>query len=983
MSFKNEPAPDKKCTAKFRELEKKLFAKAYTQIAPLEVEAWVTPEPVGFDEKTTGEYKKIRCGDKWAEEVFDCAWFHVTGEIPEFYKDENIVFLINCGGEGLIYTKEGEPKQSITCYASEYDKTLGMPEKKVVINRGLTDGRKIDFWIDGAANDLFGKMQENSLFSLMSVAVENTQTRGLYYDVQVLCYIYEYAENCGFTDRIYETLSALPTAEEINENNASLYREQLAVLLGEKNDSPDTFTYSAVGHAHLDLAWLWPLRETKRKGARTFTTQMMNMERYPEYIFGASQAQLYKWMKDNYPGVFEKVKKLAAEGRWELQGATWVEPDSNLISGESLIRQFYYGKRFYKENFGADMKIFWVPDSFGYSACIPQVMAQAEVPYFLTQKMSWSEVTRFPYHSFFWEGLDGTRVLAHMLPDETYNAPVRPDRMINGEKNYSERKISSKSAMLFGIGDGGAGPGFEHIERMRRLRDVKCVPKVNPRKIQDFFDELDDGTTPYPVYRGELYLEKHQGTYTTRSKNKKMNRKCEILLRNYEMLLCAAEKNGIELPVDRKGLDEIWQEILLYQFHDILPGSSINRVYEETSARYDIISDRLASGIKKLSERLFAGEGYFNPVSYEYDILIEKNGELKKLRLPAMGFANVSEAVNAGELNITAGENTLENDFVKITFTDGAITSYYDKKLRRDFVKNGGKMGVYSMYDDHGDCWDIKPWKYSSTKKDAVCLRFETGVKNGCAFAEGVYSVGNTVIRQTASLSALSPALKLDLSIDSHMQKSMLRLAFETSVEAEEAKFNIQFGHISRRTTENNPSEEAQFEVSAQKFVDISDEKAGISLINDCKYGYRCKHGVIDVDLIRSPEGGPGEDVDHGEFTVQLELLPHEGSLGQETYKQAYILNNPSLPVNGAADKNLLPLFKSSNENIVAEMVKCPDDGNGAVIRLYNASEKEQSAVITFGGKTPSEVVNILENHISEAPETITLKPFELINLRF
>lgn len=1010
MPFNNDPAPNKKNTDAFRRLEEALFEKAYTVVAPLTCTAYITEEPVSFEEKTTGREMKIEVGTKWAENVFDCAWFHMEGEIPERYQASPMVFLINCGGEGLIYTKDGEAKQSITCYASEFDYSLGKPEKKVVLNRGLSENRKVDFWIDGAANDLFGIMQGESRFALMSIAVENPTVCSLYYDVQVLTYIYEYAENSDFTERIYEALASLPTADVINENNAAVYRAALAPLLAEKNDD-SAMTYTGIGHAHLDLAWEWPIRESKRKGARTFTTQLMNMERYPDYIFGASQAQLYDWMKQEYPEIYAKVKAAAADGsQWEVQGATWVEPDSNLISGESLIRQFYYGKKFFNEEFDQDMQIFWVPDSFGYSACIPQVMKQAEVPYFLTQKMSWNTITEFPYHTFFWEGLDGTKVFAHMLPESTYNSPVRPDRMINGEKNYKERAISDEAGMLFGIGDGGAGPGFEHIERMHRLADVKQVPRVKPGKMLDLFKRLDESGKPWPTYSGELYLQRHQGTYTTQTKNKAMNRRLEILLRNYEMLAAAAKVQNIALPVSMEEVEKIWKEVLLYQFHDILPGSSISRVYEETSPRYDLIAETLTDGIRKLANALADGIGFFNPTSYGCRHTYKKAGKWYSIALPAMSMTSQQEAAEITEFKACAGmdkENEavwgdasvsggfIENDCVKVIFCDGAIVSLTDKKTGREFVPENAPMNVFSQYTDIGDCWDIRPEQYQDTRRDAKCVRFETAADGPEATATAVYMVGNIYIRETFRITDGSPAVNINIDMDVRQKNAMLRVAFPTALKADEASFNVQFGHLKRTMLERNDEEFAQYEVCGQKFVDISEavdandsendtcgKAVGFSVINDCKYGYRCKYGVIDIDLVRAPKHGPGDHVDQGPQSVKLVLLPHEGQLSEETYKAAYLLNNPVIEVEGEASGKF-PAFVSENENIVVESVKIPDDGNGVILRCYNASEVPQKFAIRIEGMTATELVNIPEHHVGGMPEELMLKPFELVNVRF
>ena len=620
-----------------------LFDLSYSCLCDLDGIAYVTKEPVSFEDRFQGEAKEIKKDSKWAEEVFDCAWFHITGALPDGFSVEDLVLMLNCGGEALLYDVNGQEIQSVTCFAAGFGAGLGTPVKRIVpIYDELQQGNRIDFWMDCGANDLFGDMHNESRIGELSIGVCHHLIRALAYDVQVLLSVYDYGADQAFNQEIRKAMDTIVSCGDITEDNAALMREVLKPLLERKNTDPHTFTYSAMGHAHLDLAWLWPIRESKRKGARTFSTQIKNIERYPEYIFGASQAQLYQWIKDGYPRIYDKVKRLAETPNWDLQGATWVEPDSNLISGESMVRQFYYGKQFFKREFGKDMQIFWVPDSFGYSGCLPQVMKLAGVKYFLTQKISWNVYNKFPYHTFYWQGIDGSEVLAHMLPEDTYNAPVRGDVLTAGEKNYSERSISDHAMSLFGIGDGGAGPGYEHLERARRFRDLYSMPRVQYEKSDDFFARLDDPTVPYPTHRGELYLERHQGTYTTRAKNKYFNRKCEIALGNYEKLMALALSRGVEVPLSQDAIDEIWKEILLYQFHDILPGSSINRVYEECEKRYTAIYQTLENAIRFLSEKLIDNDALVNFNPFEYETNIQLDGKWYHAKLPALGFTSVS-----------------------------------------------------------------------------------------------------------------------------------------------------------------------------------------------------------------------------------------------------------------------------------------------------------------------------------------------------
>ncbi len=963
-----------------------LLNEAYRPVCGLACTAWVSKEPLTWENRMTGEKKEINVGDQWAVDVFDCGWFHVTGTVPERVKEKNLVFLINCGGEGLVYDKNGTAKQAITCYASEFDRNLGEPTKRVVFTDGLVDETgNVDFWIDGAANDLFGLMQDGSRFSELCLAVCDEEKRALSYDLQVLTSLCAKDGKDEYLLRVEAEMNDILTqytADSIDTKTAVALRARVKPLLEEKNIG-ETFEYTAIGHAHLDLAWLWPIRESKRKGARTFATQMMNIDRYPGYVFGASQAQLYQWIKEDYPDLYEKVKERAKTPYWDVQGATWVEPDSNLISGESLVRQFYYGKKYFQEEFGQDIRIFWVPDSFGYSACIPQVMKLAGADYFLTQKMSWNTVTKFPHHSFKWRGLDGSEVLTHMLPENTYGSPTSVKFARFGEENFQERAITNRAMSLFGISDGGAGAGFEHLERLNRLHDLRSVPKIRTGKSLDFFKQMDDGVTPYPTYEGELYLEKHQGTYTTRTKNKKYNRKCEIALRRYEFLMAAAEANGTALPLTREDVDTIWKEVLLYQFHDILPGSSINRVYDESVPRYEAMLKQLNAANETLLNALTDGEGFFNFTSYPQTHTFKKDGKWFRLALPAMGKADASSAEAIETTFARAEGDTIENDRIKLTFKNGAIISFYDKTLNREFAAEGRPMGVYTQYTDIGDCWDIAPVDYQESAVDASCTAFVLETDGPKAFAKSTYTVGDNVITQCITLTDGSAAAEIDITIDCSQKESMLRCAFPTNIAANEASFNIQFGHIKRPTTENTPAEKAQFEVSAQKFVDLSDGSAGLSLLNDCKYGYRCKNGVIDVDLVRSPKGGPGSNVDQGKQTLKLALLAHEGGVNEELYREAYLLNDPITAVNGTAEATAVPAYLCDHAAFVVEAVKPADDKSGFIARIYNSSETAQTAPVAFAGYRAAETVDILESKLADFTGELTLKPFELICLRF
>jgi len=954
-----------------------LFNTSYQPLLALDCEMWLTKEPEPFERRECGKYRKLKLGELWAEKTFDCAWMHVTGQLPSSInpKDPDLCLLVDISGEGLIYSKEGEPLQGVTSYSSFGDIRGGVVGKRVVFINGLMDETgRIDFWIDAAANDLFGNYYGGELVKVLlrdlHVARCDIEKRALFYDCSVLVGVYDFCEDRAYAEEVYVAIEQALAAGD---------RSILTKYLETKNDDPNAFEYSAQGHSHLDLAWLWPIRETKRKGGRTFASQIYNLEAFPEAMFGASQAQLYQWIKDSYPSIYEKVKELHKQGRWDIQGACWVEPDSNLMGGESMLRQFYYGKQYFRKEFGVDPKTLWLVDSFGYSACWPQAMELSDVPYFLTQKLSWNMVNEFPYHTYHWQGLDGTPVLAHMLPENTYNAAARPEMLVNGVKRYKERKISNRSASLFGVGDGGGGPGFEHYERAQRMADIKGLPKYKQENIENLFDKLaEEDNGRYATHRGELYLEKHQGCYTTQSRTKKYNRQCEFLLRNYELL--AAQATG-ELPISKEALDEIWKEVLLYQFHDILPGSSIPRVYDECNARYAVFVRQLREGIMALAEQIYGGGAAVNLNSFDYKGMMKHKGAWRNVEIPAFGSVSLEEAPVAEQFHAKAAKNVIENDCAKVVFHDGVIVSYFDKKHGKEIAK--GPLNVFKLYLDMGNCWDFRPvGYYKLPHQTAKCTAFKTAASGArcCACVE--YRVGEDIIQQEIFLTDGSPMLRFSTKIKHKGKRCMLRVGFHLPM-GDDASFNLPFGHIKRKTTENNSIEKAQFEVSGQKFVDLSDGGYGVALLNDCKYGFRCKNGYLDINLIRSPHSGPGRNVDFGEHTLEYALYPHVGDLGADVYREAYFLNNPVLRTQGEDAKATQAFMSSSNDNMIIETVKIADDGNGILLRVYNCSDEPQSGEVRVAGYKALEYTNVMEEHRSVATEAIMLNGFEVKIIRY
>ena len=592
----------------FRDTLTRIQAAAYTPLGELTVEAWVTEEPVRFEARTSGHYQRLANGEAWGSRLFDCAWMRFTGIVPEGARGEDLVLRIDFNGEGLVVDADGNPALGLTNFSSQFESHLGLPGKKIVPLIGTQAGEPIEVWVDAANNDLFGTVQKSGILQQAEIAVCHPQLKALSYDFEVLAELMQHLDSKSARSRrlrakLYEASLGL---HHYTEEEAVLARTVLAPELARKGGD-SSLRISAVGHAHIDLAWLWPLRETIRKGARTFSTVLHLMERYPDYVFGASQPQLYAWMQEYYPHLYERIKTKVKEGRWEPQGAMWVEPDTNVPSGESLVRQILYGKRFFADEFGMEPSYLWEPDVFGYTAALPQILAKSGIRFFMTQKMSWNEINKFPHQTFWWEGIDGSRVLAHMLPEETYNSPATPRSVHQAEYNYLDSGVSDDCLLLFGIGDGGGGPGEEHLERLAREKNLEGLCPVTQEPAQSFFSRLEIGSDRYVTWQGELYLEKHQGTLTTQARSKRFNRKLEYLLREVELSAVWGVQSAPDYAYPTAALDRIWKEVLLLQFHDILPGSSITRVYDESLARYAVLESEL-QGLLKEADAAWMGQ---------------------------------------------------------------------------------------------------------------------------------------------------------------------------------------------------------------------------------------------------------------------------------------------------------------------------------------------------------------------------------------
>ncbi len=990
--------------AMLRRMEKAI----YVPISELQVTAWITPEPVPYAERYSGQMLELRAGDRWGK-LWDCGWFHFTGSVPQEAAGEKVVLLIDVNGELCIVDEEGSPRQGLTNINSEFDTSLGLPGKRVVlVSESATGAETIDLWGDAGCNDLFGQFRSGTLKEAL-VAICREQVRQLYYDAEVLI---ETAEQLppgsARKERIFRALSdASLLLAELTDDRVSEARRMLGKELAMRGGDP-VLTISAIGHAHIDLAWLWPIRETIRKGARSFATVLRMMERYPDYVFGASQPQLYDWMKQHYPKLYAQIKEKIKEGRWEPQGAMWVESDTNVPGGEALVRQVLYGKRYFQQEFDHETRTLWMPDVFGYSASLPQILKKSGVNYMMTQKLSWNMYNRHPHHTFFWEGIDGSRILTHMPPEDTYNSPAAPRSIMKAEKQYADKNVSDRCLMLFGIGDGGGGPGEEHLERLSREKNLLGLAPVEQEPSERFFEKLAEGEDRYTSWRGELYLEKHQGTLTTQARNKRFNRKMEKALRELEFAsVLAWVTNGTEYPSAE--LEKIWKEVLLYQFHDILPGSSIKRVYDESLERYAAMLQQVERMITASYESFASsiGEaGVMNSLPWEREQWLKLDDRWLRLRVPPMGF--ISRGSETGsiaekgpafpEMKVSLNELAAENDLLKVTFgAEGEILSIRDKEHDREVVLPGGKANALRVFHDEGDAWDFPPAYRQSGEAPLTIEGIEAFLDGPTAGLTMRYRFGRSSLTQRVVLTAGSRRIDFVTEADWRESSKMLRTSFPVNVRADYVSCEIQFGYIRRPTHRNTSWDFAKDEICAHHWIDLSEPDYGVALLNDCKYGHRAEHNVLDINLLRSPSY-PDPEADRANHTFTYSLYPHPGDHVQaEVYKRGYELNVPLRAIfpsdatgNDTTRKSAErdSFLKLDGQNVMVETVKRAEDGGDIVIRLYETAGTRARTNLHAGfPMAEAWITDLLERPIRPLlidGRTLSLafEPFEIMTLR-
>ncbi|MFH1074174.1 MAG: alpha-mannosidase [Candidatus Firestonebacteria bacterium] len=1016
-----------------------LWSQVYEETVPLKSVFAKSADPVAFSKIKTLKFRKAKKGEPWGLN-WDSAWFKFNAVIPSSWKGSEVMAVLDLGGEAAVFSKDGTPLTGLTSLFSKW----GMKRRKALypIKEKASGREKVSLLVEAAANYLFGN-QVKCTFKQADLIKFNRKKWELYHDCFFLYdLMLNLPENSGRRAKILFGLNKIINNYYFGRESEVKKCRELAEKLIYNGANASAPLVSAIGHAHIDTAWMWPLRETKRKVGRTFSTAIKMMEEYPDYKFGASQAQLYQFCKENYPKLYEKIKKAVKAKRWEVQGGMWVEADCNLISGESMVRQFLHGKRFFKQEFGVEVDNLWLPDVFGYSAALPQILKKCGVNYFLTQKISWSQFNKFPHHTFNWEGLDGTRVFTHFPPADSYNSVYEPQELLKAQNAFLEKDRANRWIYLFGFGDGGGGPSRHELEFSKRVKNCEELPKVTQEFAKDFFPKCEKDIKDPLTWKGELYLEFHRGTYTTQARNKKYNRKSELLLRDAELLSSLNLKN-----YPAKELDRLWKLVLLNQFHDIIPGSSIPWVYKDSLKQYEDITksgeEIVVSGLRTLCEKIDT-KGFgkpvviFNSLSWTRSGLVllpkikggfkdnlegtvvtqeTKDGLLARVDVSPLGYA-VYFSDNTIEKNKTASDlkvnkNLLENSLLRVKFSkDGQVFSIQDKETGRESVKTGGFANVFKIFDEKGeDAWDTHIYheeqKYASPKlvKSEV---IEEGPLRASIRQTWKVSESSSII-QEIRLESRSKKVEFFTKLEWTEREKLLKVYFDTSINSLKAKYEIQYGHVERPAHRNTSWDMAKFEVCAHKWMDYSEEGYGISLLNDGKYGQGIKDGTMSLTLLRSPKP-PDPALIHGikpaseddtvtdqglhEFTYVL--YPHTGSIIEaKTVQAGYELNTPlRTALLGKGSKGKLgrahSFYSVDNESVIIEAVKKSEEGNDIIIRMYEAYGKSGKAVLTVANELDIkkvELVNMLEEKqgalkIEDRKIKFKVRPFDIITLR-
>ncbi|MDE6357921.1 MAG: alpha-mannosidase, partial [Eubacteriales bacterium] len=989
--------------------------------------AFITPEDVDNSKENWIDFNHKK--DHWYGPD-GYYWFRTKYTIPKELNNKCVAVHIKTQ---ISHWDDGRNPQFLLFVNGVATQGLDMNHRTVILTECAKEGEVYNFDLQSYTGSLYSE------FTLIFEIIEiDRKVEKLYYDIKTPYSAFnrldkESKAKINLEKVLNDAINILdlrtPYSEEFY-NSVEKATNYLETELYEKLTGYDDVIATCIGHTHIDVAWLWTTEQTKQKVCRSFATVLKLMEEYPNYKFFSSQPQLYKYVKERHPDLYEKIKKYIKEGRWEAEGGMWIEADCNLTSGESLVRQFIYGKRFFKDEFGINNNILWLPDVFGYSGALPQIMKKCGIDYFMTTKLAWNQINKIPNDTMIWRGIDGTEILAHFITTlgigqkeedffTTYNGMLHPDAIIGGWKRYQNKNINNDILVCYGHGDGGGGPTREMLEMSKRMeKGIEGIPKVRQEFVINYFKQLEErvkDNNRLPLWEGEFYFEYHRGTYTSMGRNKRSNRRCEQMLMDLEFLNVLTGKNN------KEELDEIWENVLLNQFHDILPGTSIKEVYEMTKEQYDKIEKRLAQLInERLKELCGTGEyvTIYNTLGFNRnDVVIlencngnalkdekgniypiqntEENSIVYVENIPSKGKKSF-EIINAEEGNskFIIEKNNIETPFYKVIFNEnGIITKIYDKENERDVLQENAKANLMRMYEDKPmayNNWDID--MYYTEKfwdiEDVVSMEWvEIGAVRATLKIER--KVSNSKIIQKIHFYSNIRRIDFETYVDWKDKEHLLKVHFPVLVHTDEATFDIQFGNLTRKVHRNTSWDKARFETCGQKWIDLSEGHYGVSLLNDCKYGHSIKDSDIALTLIKSGTE-PFKETDQEEHFFTYSLYPHKERWNDaKTVDEAYKLNQKAYAIVGTNKNEESSFINTDKRNVIIETIKEAENKDGIIIRVFECENSLTKAKITIDGVNIKAIeecnlIEEFENNVEFKNNEfeILIKPYEIKTFR-
>uniref|UniRef100_A0A8C3VE01 alpha-mannosidase n=1 Tax=Catharus ustulatus TaxID=91951 RepID=A0A8C3VE01_CATUS len=900
-----------------------------------------TPRRIPYEEAVVQEFGPAQVGQSFGP-TWETCWFKVELSIPSAWAGREVHFVWESDGEGMVW-RDAQPVQGLT---KEGEKT------SYILTRSLKESEphSLTLYVELACNGLFGAGKGSMIappdpdrrvtLSKAELVVFNRDVYELLVDLEILLDMAQLLgeENQRSFQALYTANQMVNVCDVMDPSTFPATRDLAAAIFSQRNGESQ-HTVHAMGHCHIDSAWLWPYEETIRKCARSWVTVVQLMEHNPELTFACSQAQQFEWVRRSYPGLYARIQDFVAKGQFIPVGGTWVEMDGNLPSGESMVRQFLQGQRFFQEQFGRICSEFWLPDTFGYSAQLPQLMHGCGIQRFLTQKLSWNLVNSFPHHTFFWEGIDGSQVLTHFPPGDSYGMHGRVEEVLKTVKNNKDKGRVNHSAFLFGFGDGGGGPTQKMLDRMKRMSDTDGLPRVQISTPDQLFSVLEKESSQLCTWVGELFLELHNGTYTTQAQIKKGNRECEQILHDVEVLSTLAVAQDKEFQYPASQLQQLWRLLLLNQFHDVLPGSCIQLVVEDALQYYTGEQGAWLAGPSRVgaSPAWWGCRGsnpgtqstlVLNTLSWERTEVISRPGPNGKetLGMSDLGVALVSEFLTEGE---TANREML------------CLFLPWGRAL--ESIANGC-ANQFALFDDvplYWDAWDVMDYHLETRKPVTTMLKplevtLAGGLRGSVRFSLKVGK--SSTLTQEIILDAMCPYLRFQTQVEWKEAHKFLKVEFPVNVRSTSATYEIQFGHLQRPTHWNTSWDWARFEVWAHKWLDLSEHGFGVALLNNCKYGASVHRNILSLSLLRAPKS-PDSTADIGLHQFTYAVMPHQGSFQEAgVIQQAYSLNFPLHVVPAScAPCPAWSAFSVSSPAIVLETVKQAAQHSAVVVRLYEA----------------------------------------------